>query len=255
MPPSPHPPHLSGAGQASVPLPARPGGVINNCAEAAAAGCRCPVSFRAASADVKAGGGILSSSDGMCHSDGEEATRASFPESPGLRSHTVVLQIIPPLVPERVSDPGSIDIPLSSEGENPAGSVVPRPPHRLLLIFTWSWPYFTRVTHAPPWFLLSSVSVCGRAFWVICALLDNSQDGRNGTRMRTCCDKQESRDVKELRGQEEDLWKVSRTHYLYNSVTVITPRKSLFWSARLLRRRRKAPLRRHRLSEVSCSAK
>lgn len=89
---------------------------------------------------------ISSSADEMRDSSGEEGTRASLPESSGLRSRTVVLHIIPPFVPERVSDSGSIDIPLSSEGENPAGSVVPRPPHCLLLIFTLSWPYFTRVT-------------------------------------------------------------------------------------------------------------
>lgn len=69
-------------------------------------------------ADVKVGGGgfmssvavvhfITSSADELHDSDGEEATRASFPEPSGLRSPTVVLQIIPPFIPERVSDPGS----------------------------------------------------------------------------------------------------------------------------------------------------
>lgn len=110
---------------------------------------------------------------------------------------------------ECVSDFNSIDILLSLERKNPACSFLACSPRCLLVIFTPSSAKFhTGNTHTHlsvfkahrlSCLIQSSVSVCGRAFWIICTLLDYSQDGQNGPRLRNHNEKQERRYLKKSR--------------------------------------------------------
>lgn len=77
-----------------------------------------------------------------------------------------------------------------------------------LLIFAPLLPNFTQVTHThlsvfkahkPSCLIQSSVPVCGRTFWVICALLDFSQGGHNGSWLRNRNEKWERRYLKKSR--------------------------------------------------------
>lgn len=136
----------------------------------------------------------------------KEATRASFPESSA--TALTLLSRISAFILECVPDFNLIDILLNVEKQNPACSFVACPPRCLLVIFAQLLPNFTQVTHTHlsvfkahkhSCLIQSSVPVCGRTFWVICALLDFSQCGHNGSWLRNRNEKRERRYLKKSR--------------------------------------------------------